>query len=479
MTRIKAGMLAVMVVSLLACVKLTQTHPLLAFYMMPLRAWQFSAGALAWLMFTRNTAEKPIATRLAPAAGWIGLALILACGLSLDARHPYPGAWAIAPTLGAVLVVVAGSLSSTNHGVYRVLALLPLQWVGRISYSWYLWHWPVLLLGAALTGNHSPVYRALYVAVSLVLASLSHSLVEAPLRRWKQWLAFPRAAVLASLTGMAVIGLMGNHWTRQAERIQQSPQLQHYAAARIDAPIIYKMGCDDWFHSADVRICSFGNENAEHTAVLIGDSHVGQWFPAVQKALDDSTWRLLVITKSSCPMVDEPFFYARIGREYTECSQWRNAAIHRIQNIAPDLLVMGSTSSDFTSQQWTEGTTRVLTRLSPASKRIFLLMDTPSLPFNGPDCLMRQAQRPIWLEQFNHCTAPAASQHAADIGHWLQTAAARFPNVRMLDMNAQVCPDGVCRAELDGRVVFRDNQHLSASFAASLAPAIESKFFNN
>lgn len=470
--RLKSGMLVVLLVSLLACVRLTQTSPLLAFYMMPLRAWQFAAGALVWLMYAScpRATTRAIA-RAAPALGGLGLTLIATCGLWLDARHAYPGAWAILPTLGTALVILGGSAPKGRHGAYSLLALPPLQWLGRISYSWYLWHWPILLLGFILTGSQAPAYRAVFVAVSLILASLSYSLVEAPLRQWKQWLAFPRIAALASVAGMASIGLMGNHWTQQAELALQSPQLQRYAAARIDAPAIYRMGCDDWYRNAHVKICSFGNANADHIAVLIGDSHVAQWFPAVQKALDNSSWRLLVITKSSCPMVDEPLFYARIGREYAECRQWRANAIESIREIKPDLVLFGSaTYASFTQQQWTEGTVRVLKPLSSASKRVFLLADTPTLPFNGPDCLMRHAQRPEWLRPFGSCNASAQSEQAANIRSWLQIAIARFPNANLLDMNDQVCPRGLCWAELDGQVVYRDNQHLSGHFAESLAP---------
>ena len=283
MARLKLGLLAVLVASLLACIALTQTEPLLAFYMMPLRAWQFAAGALVWLMFAGETRRAPFVARIAPLLGMLGLALILGCGVWLDAQRAYPGAWSILPTLGAVLVVMAGSPPAGQGGAYRLLSLPPLQWLGRLSYSWYLWHWPVLLLGAALTGSQTPAYRVLLVAVSLALAAVSHALVEAPLRQWKQWLAFPRAAVLASVAGMAAIGLLGNYWTQQAERALQSPQLQRYATGRVDAPTIYRMGCDDWYRSAQVRICAFGKADARKTAVLIGDSHVGQWFPAVRK----------------------------------------------------------------------------------------------------------------------------------------------------------------------------------------------------
>ncbi len=468
--RLRIGMWVVLLASLLACIALTRTTPLLAFYMMPLRAWQFAAGALVWLMFARTPPASRNLTRASPWIGLLGLWLIVASGLLLDAQRAYPGAWALLPTLGAAMVVLAGCLPGEQRGASILLSLPPLQWLGRISYSWYLWHWPVLLLGVAYTGNQAPEYRALLVAFSLVLAAMSYALVEAPLRRWRQWLAFPRAAVLVSLAGMAAMVVLATHWTRQASDALQTPALQRYAAARVDVPAIYPMGCDDWYHSAAVRICSFGSEQAPHTAVLMGDSHVGQWFPAVHRALEGGVWRLLVITKSSCPMVDEPIFYARIGREYTECAQWRDAALRHVQALKPDLFIFGSAPANFTQQQWTEGTARVLAKLSPAVRRIVLLADTPALPFDGPECLMQQALRPAWLQLSGSCSAPAVSPQAANVQTWIRSAAARFPNVEFIDMGPYICPDGVCRAELDGRVTYRDSQHLTGSFAESLAP---------
>lgn len=152
----------------------------------------------------------------------LGLALILACSLLLDGQRAYPGAWALLPTLGAVLAVLAGSLPHGQRGAGSLLALPPLQWLGRISYSWYLWHWPVLLLGLAWAYDATPALRALLVGISLVLAAVSHALVEAPLRHWKQWLAWPRAAALASLAAMAGMALLATHWSRQASDALQS-----------------------------------------------------------------------------------------------------------------------------------------------------------------------------------------------------------------------------------------------------------------
>lgn len=297
------------------------------------------------------------------------------------------------------------------------------------------------------------------------------------MRRWHKWLEHPRMALICSLACMAAIGALMSYWEHQAKRSTQPTQIQRYAAARTDAPVIYSMGCDDWYHSAEVRICEFGNADASHTAVLIGDSHVGQWFPAVRAALDISDWRLLVMTKSSCPMVDAPIFYSRIGREYTECAQWRHDALLKVTQIAPDILLFGSAYAAFTQEQWTEGTASVLGRISTAVDRVFLLLDTPSLPFDGPDCLVKHAIRPDWLAGSDACSSPAASPQAEAIKIWLGAAVARFPNVALLDMNTYVCPGGICHAELDGQIVFRDSQHLSGSFSEALSAPMKKRLF--
>ncbi len=471
--RLKHGLLIIMLISGLSCIALTYIAPLLAFYMMPLRAWQFAAGALVWLVFARTSHPTSKFARMSPALGYAGLLLILLSALWLDTNHAYPGPWASIPTAGAALVILAGCGASDPHGVHRLLSLPPLQWLGRISYAWYLWHWPILLLGTALTDSPSPAYKTLLVAISLALAALSHALVEAPLRRWKLWLAYPHVAMLTSLSCMLLFGLIANHWMQQANQALQSPQIQRYIAARSDAPIIYRMGCDDWYRSSTVRICSFGDAHAKHTAVLIGDSHVGQWFPAVQIALAHQDWRLLVITKSSCPMVDVPLFYARIGREYTECSQWREEALQRIAEISPELLLLGSAQYAFTPDQWREGTRRILARVSPHSRHVFLLQDIPELPFDGPACLIHRTMRPKWLAEFSQCVATAQSSRHSAIRSWLEAAMVDFPNVTWLDMTPYVCPEQRCRAELNGHITYRDNQHLTASFAESLGMSMK------
>ena len=479
--RLRVVMVGIAVLSFVACLVLTPRTPQLAFYMMPMRAWEFAAGALVWLYFRRKTPEGACAGPSTPAgsvrywAGWLGLVVVVGAGFAFNATMSYPGWRALLPTLGAAAIVAAG-FGGAPEGVSRLLAWQPLQAVGRVSYSWYLWHWPVLLLGQAITGSHSPWARAIEILIALVLAALSYRYIESPIRHQAYWLNHQRVTLFGSVVVMVLVNLLAMQWFTTASTRMQSPALQRYAKARADSPIIYAKGCDDWYHSDQVRMCTFGPESAAHTAVLMGDSIAGQWFPAVARMLDRPDWRVVVLTKSSCPMVDEPFFYVRIGREYTECSTWRSHALKQVAAIKPDVVVLGTVSTDdFTREQWIDGTARVLATLSPASGQIYVMRSTPQLSFNGPDCLSRHKGRPVWLGSSQVCDAPASDEHAQQVFQWLQQASARFTNVRMIDLNDRICPQGHCSAELNGEVVFRDSQHLTASFAKSLGPEMQQR----
>lgn len=471
MLRLKIGMLVVLVASLAACVLLTYKEPLLAFYMMPMRAWQFAAGALVWLCFMETRAEtqgwwqQPGSLRW---CGWIGLAMVVAAAILLTNKMPYPGFYGLLPTLGTAAVIAAGC-SDNKSGVGKFLSWQPLQRLGGLSYSWYLWHWPVLLLGRAVTGDNSPLSRLLWVAVSLLLAWLSYRLVEQPLRQQKWWLSRQGKVIFASVAVMLLMNVFCVHWYNQATHRVHSPAMQRYAMAKSDAPVIYGMGCDDWYFSAEVRVCAFGNAKAKHTVVLMGDSHAGQWFTTLTEAYDLSKWRLLVLTKSSCPMADEPYFYARIGKLYDVCATWRKDALAKVAALHPDVVIMGSVANDqFSKQQWIEGTIKVLDVLSPAVGKVYILRDTPKLPFDGPDCLAKHTGRSDWLGLQQVCQAASINHHQEQVFQWLSQAASQFANVSMLDMNRFICPNGRCEAERKGVVVFRDFQHLTASYAATL-----------
>ena len=132
-------------------VSLVATHamPPVAFFSLPTRAWQLAVGGLVALTAAQWRRLPPLAAAI---TGWAGLAVILVACNRLGATTPYPGTAALLPVLGTALVIGAGCAAPTR-GCGRVLASAPMRAIGRVSYSWYLWHWPVLLLAPALLGH--------------------------------------------------------------------------------------------------------------------------------------------------------------------------------------------------------------------------------------------------------------------------------------------------------------------------------------
>jgi peptidoglycan/LPS O-acetylase OafA/YrhL len=473
--RLRAMMVFVAVVSFVTCAVLTYSAPQFAFYMMPLRAWQFALGALLWIHF-RGGLGQTITTenngRLISAlslAGWFGLALVLGAGVFLDANHPYPSFRALIPTIGAACVIASGC-HEHNRGVSRWLSFWPLQAVGRISYSWYLWHWPVLLLGRALTGSDTPAYDMAYLAVSLVLAIVSYRIVELPIRYWRSTGSGQRVAIYAALALMAAMGFGFQRWGFGAHLASENPAELQFTSAHGDAPSLYGFGCAGWVLSDQVRTCAFGSSHPKHTVVLVGDSVAAQWFTAVATFFNRPDWNLVVLTKSSCPMVDEPVFYGRIRRIFTECATWRSGALSEIAKIHPDIVLVGSSASySFTQSQWEIGSAKVVQRLSAAAGAVYVLRSTPHLPFDGPDCLAERINRPSWLNIGPGCAVVSKDKQYDLVYEWTRQVATRFSNVRVLDMNDLVCPKGICTALRGNIIVFRDAMHISATFAESLA----------
>jgi len=478
--RLRKGMLATCGISLVLSIVLTYTHPPWAFYLMPFRAWQFALGALVALRRGRNERQpecegngKQGAAPWATAGGWTGLGLILLSAVFLDGRVPYPGGWALLPSVGAAAVLAAGACPS-GRNVSGFLSLRPLQRIGNVSYAWYLWHWPILLLGASIGPYNEPLHRAALVAISLVFAVISHRLIEMPLRFSNRLAVNPRLVVAGSSLVMAGAVALCTGWMDAAESWARQPGQFRYRAVRLDIPSLYAMGCDEWFRSEHVKVCGFGPEEAEHTAVLMGDSIGVQWFPALRSLYTRPGWRLVVMTKSSCPMVDESFFYSRIGSDYSVCDRWRDAALRTLYGLRPDLVFLGSAVSyPFDKDQWQSGTARVIELAGAAAREVYVLRATPTLPFDGPNCLARRD----WRRQFlpgGECSAAAGNPWETDVHTWLQRAASGRGNATVLDLNPLVCPGGRCQAERDGRIIFRDSQHVSARFIETLADEVAS-----
>ena len=476
MRKLAWGMAAILVVSLVACIWTTQASARHAFYLMPLRAWQFAAGALACLLGQALVIyrSKGHGNRLAESLGIGGAVLILAALLLIRGDTVYPGGWAVLPTLGTVLLLIAPCAGTSV--TTRVLSLAPMQAIGKLSYSWYLWHWPVLVIGTTLNPASGLAWRGSLILLGLILASMSYRIVERPIRGNNALLEEPRRFILASLLLMLAFVAFFMQWGRATDMdVSKRTEVGTSSSIAGGMPVIYAMGCDDWYRSDRLTPCVFGTQSAPKTAVVIGDSIGLQWFPAYEKVFAPPRWRLIVLTKSSCPMVDSPIFNPRIKREFTECESWRNKALDYIAETQPDVVIMGTThTAGFNKDTWISGTDRVLSRIAPSSGSVWIMRSTPILPFNGPRCVWAHRERGE-ASSGEACSAPVEDPLNDDVASWLRQAEKNWKNVCVLDLNDDVCPHGICRAERNGVLVFRDTQHLTSEYVEGLSDQLRAK----
>jgi peptidoglycan/LPS O-acetylase OafA/YrhL len=471
------GMGVILLADFVLGVVLSGTKPIWAFYTMPARGWQFALGGMLAMLAGGAHKSEVQQDRYRNFAGWLGLVLVIASVLTLSETDVYPGVRALLPSVGAALLLYAGTGASTRGSVSALLAISPMRFLGKVSYSWYLWHWPVLVFGATLWPTASLAMRCALVAFAFFLAVVTYFLVEQPLRDSTVLQRRPSMVLVGSLAVMVLgVSSINMSWRPAAMDWAVSPSQAAYNQVRSDLPALYAAGCDDWYASARVRACAFGDAQAERTTVLFGDSVAAQWFSALAATYAQAGSRLVVVTKSSCPMVDEPLYYARIRAEYLVCEEWREAAIQFIAELQPEAVFLGSAATyDYSMADWVGGTGRVLEGLSRTAGGIFLIHGSPRLPFDGLTCLSRKAWQPAALAGWTECNAPVSTAPDLAVLASLLEAASSFANVRVLDFADLLCPDTQCRAEMNGEIVFRDSQHVTNRFVNVLTPAITAK----
>ncbi len=449
--------------------------PEAGFYLMPGRVWEFALGALVLLLRQWVGARGGgFLYRLQGRSvlNVIGIALILTAAIFYTDSMRYPGFLALLPTLGAALILLDMPEKTPKSVLSKILLKQPVvQFFGNISYSLYLWHWPVLIIGGAIFGQSLGANTGL-VLLSILLATLTYYCVERPIRTIEIKNAL--MALIPAALGMTLLFFAMNFWQNQVTFLLNSPAQMAIQAKAGDVPAIYNVpNCDTWYHSSEVQACHFGPENAAHTLVLFGDSVLAQWAPAFARIyLSQPDWRMIVFTKSACSASTVSYYYPRIKSPYTVCDAWRKKALEDIAAIHPDVVVMGSTHYGFTPAEWIGGTQKTLDTLSPSAGSVIMMSATPELGFNGLSCLAAQVNWPSWLPELKHCRAPLAPETQNSVVNLLKQAAKPYANVQVFDFRQAICPNETCHAKLGDHIVYRDGQHLTASFIESLAPAL-------
>ncbi|OJF10493.1 acyltransferase family protein [Couchioplanes caeruleus] len=461
------------------------------------RAWELGVGALLALTALR------LPRWCVPA----GLVAVAASAVLYTAQTPFPGYAALLPVLGTAAVVAGGTGRPAG-----LLGLPALQAVGRLSYSWYLWHWPALLIAPHALGRPLAVWENVLVALgALALAALTYALVENPVRhlaalRNRPWrgigvgfgISVLCAALCVAVTSAAT-HLSGAPTYRAAEldpatldprslatQIAASvdapavptnltPKLQH---ASKDKPRYYSEGCSGDFDDPEVKKpCAYGDLTSDTTVVLFGDSHAGHWFPALEAAAQQERWKLVVVSKSACTAADSLIYLPQLKREFTECVRWRRDAWQHIRSLRPAKVLMASTypSSELLGvpgtqeEAWVSGWERSVRAVSAPDTEVFFMNDTPWMVGNVPDCLSEH------LDDVGACARSRETALAKPERRTLVAAAAQRAGAKVIDPTPWFCTRTTCPPVIGNVLVYRDQHHVTTAYSRLLAPELAAR----
>jgi peptidoglycan/LPS O-acetylase OafA/YrhL len=457
--------------SFAGCLILTAARPIISFYGLPSRAWEFGVGAFLAVAASHGARRG---TRWDPLLAIVALGALIASWFLADGQTPHPGAITILPVLGTGALIHLGGGSPSLVG--RLLEARPMRVLGRLSYSWYLWHWPITVYWAKLLpGNTIPMVIGMPI-VSLALAQLTYMVIESRARR-SPIFQTPRFALLAAAVMAAVTVGAAKATTYRANGILRAPAYASILEARDTRARIYRDGCHLDINGVNPKICDYGLATSDTTVALFGDSHAVQWFPALEAIAIARGWHLISLTKSGCPSVSITVWTDALGRAYTECDRWRTAALDSIAVLRPDLVVLGNfhwhkvmderkwTGPGWSSpppRLWTRGLQATLDRL-PRTAGIVFLEDTPNPHFDVPTCLIEQ------MPHTDRCTFPRNSAIAFALLRVEREAARANPRLILGDPADLICGRAVCSTFRNGESMFSDINHLSVRFSASLS----------
>jgi peptidoglycan/LPS O-acetylase OafA/YrhL len=460
------------------------------------RLWELGVGALVALLLAGARPRRGLATAL----GWGGVLALVACGVALDGAHRFPGWQAAWPVLCAVAVLVAGDGGGV-FGVHRPLSLPAVQWLGRVSYPLYLWHWPVLVLYLEHTGRQSAslIGGPAVIVGSMVLAAATHHVVgTAVTTRLRSWRPTRTVAVLTACTvPLAGFSLVTTTWLdRQAAAVDAAHDDRAYpgALALVEEPDTASAGTGvdplpslavvhgDWARLPDAKctvettpgtpvpaqteVCVEGPDQPTKRIVVVGDSHATQWLVPVAALARKHSWQVVSMVRPGCNLSTGSEYFPPGAPGYDECAAWRSQLVGRIIALHPDLVISLGTRTDSGSEEVVPpGFVAAWQQLSDAGLQVIGMRDNPRHPDDSPDCTER------WGATAPQCTVERNTVYSDDL---LERTAPTLPaGIRLLDTSSFFCGKTACPPLIGNVRVYLDDSHVTASYMRTITPLLE------
>jgi peptidoglycan/LPS O-acetylase OafA/YrhL len=463
------------VASLALSIYATHAASVANFYLLPTRAWELLAGSL----IAFGVVPAPSTQRRAEIESALGLILIVVPLFAYGPQTPFPGLAALPPVAGAFLIIHAGTAAySTMTG--RLLSLRVPRFFGLISYSLYLWHWPVIVYSRYVLLELSPVAMVVIALVSVGLATLSWRYIERPFRRPGLFKSRTRMFVYtaALLCAGSLCGLMfklSGLPHRFSPALIAMADKRTYQGPRRDCGLAF-----DKRRTVET-LCALGAPNTRPDFLVIGDSHGDAAAPAVFEAASVVGRSGYQITATGYrPVIGfrkigEPEKYAYLNKLTL------NLLDHHpeIKDIVIPMFWRQAVSFDtyeddggkrFPGATAVENGLRSLAQRYP-DRRFLLLLSSADSPLFGGDAAARAVMfhhTPFFPTVPRETFAEVEAAYAPVVQHL-----SALPNVSFASFAAKLCDDQFCHGMLNGSPAYSDTNHLSFAAAKLIEPDVE------
>ena len=448
------------------------------------RVWEFAAGGILSLVIAHISLNKWTSV----VAGWIGLLGLITCGLLLQVGTVFPGYAALWPVMCAVFILIAGNRGG-KYGVHHLLSAKPLVKFGGISYGFYLWHWPMLVLYYNITGNQtvSVVHGLLIIGLAIVVAYATTNLVEKPIRNRKIQ-SKPKLALI--LLGIAIpVVVLNGSWTYYVKDTQAAsasveitntdypgaeamepgkefstdePFMPTILQAKDEVPISYGDGCHQGMEESEVIMCEYGDvEDPEYTIALVGGSHSAHWLAPLKIYANNNDIKILNYTRSACRFSSESYLLTTKLDQKT-CAEWNETVMDKLIEKQPDLVYTPADATEW--EGIPEGYVDQWRKLNEHDINVFALKDNPRAEFDIPTCIDKNGPNA------EECTTKNNLEDLSD-----EVDQLNLDNVYYADLTDKFCNEDVCKPIIGNVLVYQDGHHLTRTYAKTLAPYVGKK----
>ncbi len=500
--------------SLLWSIHDTNKLPAAAYFSTRARGWELALGAM---LAVAAPAVDRVPRTLGVVMGWVGLAAIGVAAVEFSAATPFPGYYALLPTVGAALIIASGMGRRAGPSTGTVLAAPPLQYVGDRSYTFYLWHWPALIIAGLYVGHQLGVAMNMLILLGAFLLSIvTYALFENPIRRarWKtrgSALLVPvsvatvivvtmltlssvdakiaraeRASAAIAQSGRSVFSTRSQHLgshplpsvvkaVRAAKRGAKLPSPLTPALSDLDAEAYqFPSGCVPTTPDQTTSpICKLGDASASKTIVVFGDSHAQTWMPTVLLTAKHDGWSVTPLVKSGCvPSAWTGNGYPNTpAPEISQCHAWFKWAKAEAKTLRPDVVLMSGCcgGADGPTLKATKaGYSSLSAAVKGAAGQVILLADNDGIKKQPVDCLLAHHAT------MKTCTTTWNSARFASNNALAKLARSR--GFGYLDTRGWFCGGFKCPFVVGHTVVYRDTGHITQAYAKHLAVPFRNAF---